>query len=94
MMICIFPALDKGVGNHPRLQAAIFSWYSAGMDIYDGDPLGSFKVTTPGITEIGKRIAALSLPSVIVMEGGYNNDALGRNITAFLGEFRNEIVYG
>jgi len=61
---------------------------SAGMDIYADDPLGTIKVTTEGIAEIGKRIAALELPTVIVMEGGYNNDALGRNIVGFLGEFR------
>lgn len=61
---------------------------SAGMDIYAEDPLGTIKVTTDGIKEIGKQIAALNLPTVIVMEGGYNNDALGRNITAFLGELR------
>jgi acetoin utilization deacetylase AcuC-like enzyme len=61
---------------------------SAGMDIYADDPLGTIKVSTQGIREIGKRIAALNLPSVIVMEGGYNNEALGRNITAFLGEFK------
>ena len=61
---------------------------SAGMDIYADDPLGSIKVTTEGIREIGKRIAALNLPTAIIMEGGYNNDALGRNITAFLGEFK------
>lgn len=61
---------------------------SAGMDIYADDPLGRIKVSTAGIGEIGKRIAALDIPTVIVMEGGYNNDALGRNITAFLGEFK------
>ncbi|HLO27590.1 MAG TPA: histone deacetylase family protein [Anaerolineales bacterium] len=61
---------------------------SAGMDIYADDPLGSIKVTTEGIRAIGKRIAALHLPTVIVMEGGYNNEALGKNITAFLGEFK------
>ena len=61
---------------------------SAGMDIYADDPLGTIKVTTDGIAEIGKRVAALELPTVIVMEGGYNNDALGRNIVAFLGEFK------
>lgn len=61
---------------------------SAGMDIYAEDPLGTIKVTTDGIKEIGKQIAALNLPTVIVMEGGYNNDALGRNITEFLGELR------
>ena len=60
---------------------------SAGMDIYADDPLGTIKVTTEGIAEIGKQISALDLPTVIAMEGGYNNDALGRNIVSFLGEF-------
>lgn len=61
---------------------------SAGMDIYADDPLGTIKVTTEGIGEIGKRISALDLPTVIVMEGGYNNEALGRNSVSFLGEFK------
>ena len=61
---------------------------SAGMDIYADDPLGTIKVTTAGIAAIAKRIAELNLPTVIVMEGGYNNDALGRNILAFLGELK------
>jgi acetoin utilization deacetylase AcuC-like enzyme len=61
---------------------------SAGMDIYAEDPLGTIKVTTEGIGRIAKEIALLELPTVIVMEGGYNNDALGRNILAFLGEFK------
>jgi len=60
---------------------------SAGMDIYADDPLGTIKVTTDGICEIGKRIAALDLPTVVIMEGGYNNDVLGRNIVAFLSAF-------
>jgi len=60
---------------------------SAGMDIYADDPLGTIKVTTEGIGEIGKRISALDLPTIIVMEGGYNNEVLGKNIVRFLGEF-------
>ena len=60
---------------------------SAGMDIYAKDPLGTIKVTTEGIGEIGRRISALDLPTVVVMEGGYNNEALGRNIIAFLSPF-------
>lgn len=60
---------------------------SAGMDIYADDPLGTIKVSTQGIGEIGKRIALLGLPSVIVMEGGYANEALGRNILAFVTAF-------
>lgn len=61
---------------------------SAGMDIYADDPLGTIKVSTEGIRKIGERIASLNLPTVVVMEGGYNNEALGTNITAFLGEFK------
>jgi acetoin utilization deacetylase AcuC-like enzyme len=61
---------------------------SAGMDIYADDPLGTIKVTTEGIAEIGKGISELSLPTVVVMEGGYNNEALGRNVVSFLGEFK------
>jgi acetoin utilization deacetylase AcuC-like enzyme len=61
---------------------------SAGMDIYADDPLGRIKVTTGGMGEIGKRIASLALPTVIVMEGGYANEALGKNILAFLSAFR------
>ena len=60
---------------------------SAGMDIYADDPLGTIRVTTEGIGEIGRRIAALALPTVIVMEGGYNNDVLGRNVVSFLENF-------
>jgi acetoin utilization deacetylase AcuC-like enzyme len=60
---------------------------SAGMDIYADDPLGTIKVTTEGIAEIGKRIAALDLPTVVVMEGGYNNDMLGSNLVTFLSTF-------
>ncbi len=61
---------------------------SAGMDIYADDPLGTIKVTTEGIGEIGSQISGLRLPTVIVMEGGYSNDALGRNVVTFLGEFK------
>lgn len=61
---------------------------SAGMDIYADDPLGTIKVTTNGIGEVGRQIASLNLPTVIVMEGGYANEALGRNILAFLSAFQ------
>src|SRR6266508_347231 len=60
---------------------------SAGMDIYADDPLGTIRVTTEGIGEIGKRISALVLPTIIVMEGSHIPEALGKNIVRFLGEF-------
>lgn len=60
---------------------------SAGMDIFDGDPLGKFHISRDCIREIGKRIESLGVPTVIVMEGGYSNDALGDNVVALLGTF-------
>jgi acetoin utilization deacetylase AcuC-like enzyme len=60
---------------------------SAGMDIYEKDLLGRFKVTTGGIRSIGERIAALGLPTAVIMEGGYDNADLGRNVAAFLSPF-------
>lgn len=57
------------------------------MDICAGDSLGRIKVTTEGVGEIGRRIAALDLPAAIVMEGGYNNEWLGRNVVTFLRGF-------
>jgi acetoin utilization deacetylase AcuC-like enzyme len=61
---------------------------SAGMDTFDGDPLGTFKVTRKGFSEIGKRIAALHYPTTIIMEGGYANEALGTNIVTLLENFK------
>ncbi|RJP49370.1 MAG: histone deacetylase family protein [Anaerolineaceae bacterium] len=61
---------------------------STGMDIFDGDPLGKFHVTQTGIGEIGKRIAELGLPTAIIMEGGYANEALGNNIVKLLENFK------
>jgi acetoin utilization deacetylase AcuC-like enzyme len=60
---------------------------SAGMDLYGGDPLGKFSITKDGIRQVGQEIAGLGLPTLIVMEGGYNNAALGANMLEFLKNF-------
>lgn len=60
---------------------------SAGMDIYGEDPLGKIRVTREGIRQIGTAISGLKLPTLMVMEGGYNNEALGLNVCAFLDAF-------
>ena len=79
-------ALDEALGLIQNFSPK-YLVVSAGMDIYADDPLGKIKITTDGIKEIGKRISACGLPTVIVMEGGYNNEALGRNMVAFLSAF-------
>jgi acetoin utilization deacetylase AcuC-like enzyme len=61
---------------------------STGMDIALGDPLGKFKITQDGIRRIGKNIAALKIPTLAVMEGGYNLVDLGENVVTLLSEFQ------
>jgi acetoin utilization deacetylase AcuC-like enzyme len=60
---------------------------SAGMDTYYKEPLGSFNLSQESIYMIGKQIASLRLPSLIVMEGGYHLPSLGDNFVAFLEPF-------
>jgi acetoin utilization deacetylase AcuC-like enzyme len=75
-------ALNRISGYTPS-----FLVISAGMDIYGEDPLGKIRVSTQGIAQIGQEIASLNLPTLVVMEGGYNNAALGTNVRAFLENF-------
>ncbi|MFN8412378.1 MAG: histone deacetylase family protein [Anaerolineales bacterium] len=80
-------ALDQAL-EMIREFAPIYLVLSAGMDLFDGDPLGTFCVSQNGIGEIGKRIAGLNLPTTIIMEGGYANEALGTNIVTLLENFK------
>ncbi len=57
---------------------------SAGVDTFGGDPLGDFALTTAAYPQIGRRIAALGLPTLIVQEGGYAIDELGENVVGLL----------
>ena len=36
---------------------------------------------------LGQRLAAIELPTVLVMEGGYATEELGRNVAAVLSGF-------
>ncbi|HUE46075.1 MAG TPA: histone deacetylase family protein [Aestuariivirgaceae bacterium] len=60
---------------------------SLGLDIFEGDPLKGFRVTADAFTGIGAAIARLSLPTVLIQEGGYPCDELGGNLTRFLAGF-------
>lgn len=58
-----------------------------GLDAFEGDPLVGLKITTPGFGRIAASIADLGLPTILVQEGGYNQDHLGANIASFIGGF-------
>jgi acetoin utilization deacetylase AcuC-like enzyme len=58
-----------------------------GLDASESDPLQGLKVTGAGFQAMATKIAALGLPTVLVQEGGYLSDALGRNLVHFLAGF-------
>ncbi len=92
-------ALERGSGDAVFLQAlgrgleAIAAWgadtlvLALGLDAFAGDPFAGLGVTTPGFAEIGRQVAGLGLPVLIVQEGGYLCPELGENLAAVLGGF-------
>jgi acetoin utilization deacetylase AcuC-like enzyme len=60
---------------------------SFGADTFAGDPICGFALETADYAPVARRIASLGIPTLVVMEGGYAVDALGRNVAGFLGGF-------
>lgn len=56
---------------------------SLGFDTLKGDPTGSFVVTPAALRTMGKRLAELRLPLLVVQEGGYNVRNIRQGSVAF-----------
>ena len=56
---------------------------SLGVDTALEDP-DTFRLEADDFTRIGAAIGALCLPTLLVQEGGYNLDAIGRNVVNVL----------
>lgn len=78
----LIQALDRIERHDPDLLIV-----SYGADTYEGDPISHFKLKTSDYAPMARRIAALGLPTVVVMEGGYAVGALGANVAGFLSGF-------
>jgi acetoin utilization deacetylase AcuC-like enzyme len=76
-------ALDRALQALTRFAPAI-TVISLGIDTYERDPLGDFRLTMPVYGESGRRVAALAGPLVILQEGGYYLPHLGENVRHFL----------
>ena len=57
---------------------------SLGVDTYEHDPIGTFKLSTANFAMVARRVGALGLPTVLLQEGGYAVEDLGANVAAFL----------
>ncbi len=60
---------------------------SLGLDTFAEDPISKFKLRHDDYPEMGGMIAALRLPTLFVMEGGYAVEALGINTVNVLAGF-------
>ncbi len=57
---------------------------AAGLDIAVDDPFKGFAIATPEFATIGKMIAQIGLPTLVVQEGGYPSPSLGLNLASLL----------
>jgi acetoin utilization deacetylase AcuC-like enzyme len=60
---------------------------SLGVDTFRGDPISRFRLETSDYRAVGRRIRALGLPTLFVMEGGYAVEAIGVNAVGVLEGF-------
>ena len=60
---------------------------SLGVDTFGGDPISRFRLESGDYPAIGRSIAALGLPTLFVMEGGYAVEAVGVNAVGVLEGF-------
>lgn len=82
-----FAALDVAIARVAsfRPDAVIVS---LGVDTYEGDPISHFKLRTrEDYPKLGERIAALTLPTLFILEGGYAVKEIGDNVAAVLRGF-------
>jgi len=52
---------------------------SSGFDIYREDPQAKIAVESEDIETLGRRIASMDLPTLVIQEGGYHYDSLTLN---------------
>ncbi len=58
-----------------------------GLDAHRDDPLAGMALETEDFTRIGRRLAAIDLPTVLIQEGGYPTEHLSHNLAAFMGGY-------
>ena len=61
---------------------------SLGFDTLDGDPIGAFRLSRDGHRRVGRLLAGLGLPTLLVQEGGYALEAIGGCAVATLAGFQ------
>lgn len=60
---------------------------SLGVDTFENDPISFFRLTSPDYLTTGEMIAGLNLPTLFVLEGGYDVAEIGLNVANVLAGF-------
>ncbi|WP_419803964.1 histone deacetylase family protein [Terriglobus sp.] len=67
---------------------------SLGTDTYRGDPVGGLGLEMPDFAALGAAIAELGMPTIVVMEGGYEMATVGECVAQFSAGLQNTITIG
>jgi len=76
-------ALDDALGYLRRFSPDALI-VALGLDTYAGDPTTHFGITSEDFARMGESIGSLRLPTLVVLEGGYSVEWIGRNTVNFL----------
>ena len=60
---------------------------SLGVDTFEHDPISGFALTAEDFATLGRRMAKMGLPTVLVQEGGYAVAEIGDNVASVLQAF-------
>jgi acetoin utilization deacetylase AcuC-like enzyme len=77
------PALETALARVAEFAPDILV-LAAGLDTAADDPFKAFAIATPEFPVIGRAIAGLGLPMLVVQEGGYPSPSLAANLAGLL----------
>ena len=65
---------------------------SLGVDTFYNDPISSFRLETGDYLTYGRRLPSLEIPTLFVLEGGYDIESIGENVCSVLEGFEGEMT--
>jgi acetoin utilization deacetylase AcuC-like enzyme len=82
-----FTALDTAIAKIANFKPDALI-VSLGVDTFEGDPISHFKLRTyEDYPQLGAKIRAMNLPTLLILEGGYAVKEIGDNVAAVLSGF-------
>ncbi|WP_224824794.1 histone deacetylase family protein [Cognatishimia sp. MH4019] len=79
-------ALEQALARIREYKADVLI-VSLGVDTFEDDPISFFKLESDDFTDYGGMLAALDLPTVFLLEGGYAVEQVGINVVNVLQGF-------